>query len=314
VIDGSCVVCYRVMLSRSFLIHAKAGSLIGRLPRSLASTINFQCRLLTSSETKSSNSAYNPTIVVSPLGVSSSILPGGMVEKVNKKTGQISYVNVERAFGYFWMLGDLRKNGGKPVLSNDCLIPAELAKPFPRLDNLKSLTGEDSISLPDFFQKVQNRSAGPPSSQCTLCVISFKQFGYEKLKRWIEAFETSIMHGIGPNARAGQAKIVEVSIVQGSFYKLLQGVMKSTWQTSTPKERHSTTLLHFGSEEDTLTFRDNLRMHNVLTAYVTLVDDQGRVRWMGSGEPTEKELTILIDCARELTKPTNARRKIGNFQ
>mmetsp|Transcript_26324 Transcript_26324/g.40777 ORF Transcript_26324/g.40777 Transcript_26324/m.40777 type:complete len:315 (-) Transcript_26324:64-1008(-) len=247
---------------------------------------------------------YNPTIRMSPLGVSKSILPGGLIEKVNEKTGDRTFLEVERAMGHFWMLGDLRKNGGKPIIANESLIPVSYAQVFPRLEGLVSLSGKENVNLPDFLCQDAGYRL---SSACTLVAISFKQFGFEKLKGWIEPFETAVCHGIGPDSRAGRAKVVQISIIEGGLYKMFSGLFIQSWKSSTPEELHENTLLHFGSEDDTKSFRENIRMHNTLTGYVALVDGLGRVRWMGSGEASDDEVATLIDCARELT-PTKSIR------
>ena len=215
-------------------------------------------------------------------------------------------MEVERAMGHFWMLGDLRKNGGKPITANESLIPASYAQVFPRLEGLTSLSGKENISLPDFLcQDSEKRS----SSSCTLIAISFKQFGFEKLNGWIEPFETAVCHGIGPESRAGRAKVVQISIIEGSLYKMFSGLFVRSWKSSTLEELHENTLLHFGSEDDTKRFRESLRMHNTLTGYVALVDGIGRLRWMGSGEASDEEIATLIDCARELTPTKSVRSR-----
>lgn len=85
----------------------------------------------------------NPTriegIKVNPESVGNSILPGNLVYKFYKWTGNTRKIPLELAHGYFWMVADLKKTGGKPTLSNDMLIPAKEAQVFPTLTGLESL-------------------------------------------------------------------------------------------------------------------------------------------------------------------------------
>jgi hypothetical protein len=41
-------------------------------------------------------------------------------------------------------------------------------------------------------------------------------------------------------------------------------------------------------------------MHNIMTNYVFLLDDLGRVRFAGSGEASEDEVQRLIEFTKEL--------------
>lgn len=72
-----------------------------------------------------------------------------------------------------------------------------------------------------------------------------------------------------------------------------------------PKE-HDSTLLYFGSDIDD--FRDILRMHNLMTNYVFLVDGLGRVRFASSGEASPLELERVITFAEDLSSSDTDRR------
>ena len=86
----------------------------------------------------------NPTriqgINLNPNGIGSNVLPGNLVYKYYKWTGNTRKIPLELAHGYFWMLSDLKKTGGKPTLPNDELIPEEEAQTFPFLSGLESLS------------------------------------------------------------------------------------------------------------------------------------------------------------------------------
>ena len=44
-------------------------------------------------------------------------------------------------------------------------------------------------------------------------------------------------------------------------------------------------------------------------SYVFLVDSQGRLRWRGSGSPSEKEMQTLLRCTDELLQQEQAQRE-----
>jgi len=86
----------------------------------------------------------NPTriegINVNPDGIGSTVLPGNLVYKYYKWTGNTRKIPLELAHGYFWMLNDLKKTGGKTTLPNNELIPEDQAQTFPMLTGLESLS------------------------------------------------------------------------------------------------------------------------------------------------------------------------------
>jgi ATPase complex subunit ATP10 len=53
---------------------------------------------------------------------------------------------------------------------------------------------------------------------------------------------------------------------------------------------------------DTDSIRNALQMTNRLTGYVYLVDSLGRVRWRGSGNPSDKEIDMMLQCSSQLVK------------
>ena len=89
-------------------------------------------------------------IHVNPAGLGSSILPGNLVYKHYKWTGNTRKVPLELVHGYFWMLNDLKATNGKPILPNPSLIPEEEAQLFPTLIGLESLS-KVSTDLPYAF-------------------------------------------------------------------------------------------------------------------------------------------------------------------
>lgn len=143
-----------------------------------------------------------------------------------------------------------------------------------------------------------SESATKHEPNCTLIAISFRNSGYQLLSSWIDPF-TKAFEG------TNRAKVVKVSITERWSLYFLKGVLTSMMRKNTPVEEHDNTLLFFGTT-NVDEFRDVLRMHNIMTGYVFLVDDLGRVRFAGSGEATEEEAQRVIEFAKELTVPTTS--------
>jgi ATPase complex subunit ATP10 len=248
-------------------------------------------------------------ILMDPAGYSARILPGGRyIIKVNKATGEGKRVLIERVFGFFWMIKDLRLTNNKPIMSNPSLIPPHKAKVIPQLHGINTLLQDDKhelVSLPDHILQKQQQHISKSSNTsnrkgvgCTLLAVSFKQFGFDMLPTWINPFQEQIAV---PSKRHSTAKVINLHITLngGLFYTyIIKPMMLKKFRSTTKVEDYDSTLLHFGS--DPKEFRDALRMHNTLTGYVALLDSLGRVRWMSSGKATEEEITSLIQCAKEL--------------
>lgn len=89
-------------------------------------------------------------IQVNPDSIGDQVLPGKLVYKHYKWTGNTRKVPLELVHGYFWMLNDLKKTNGKPLLSNEKLIPEDQAQVFPILTGLETL-GKVKTDIPYFF-------------------------------------------------------------------------------------------------------------------------------------------------------------------
>jgi ATPase complex subunit ATP10 len=246
--------------------------------------------LATKSGGDSNDDAHRHTgIRMHPDSISKSILPGNMTIRKNR-SGDAKKRYTELVYGYFWMIKDLRKTDDKPVLSNDKLIPESIAKPFPSLAGLKSLAGE-KVDIPaHFLRKNRSRDA---AAQCTLVAVSFRDFGYKLLDTWIEPFESALQG-------KDRVEIVKLNLSEGWLNKwVLQILIQQLMKKNTPLQEHDRTFLFF--KNDLEPFRDALRMHNVLTGYVFLLDGLGRVRFAGSGSADSKEIENLVELTHELT-------------
>eukprot|EP00956_Cyclotella_meneghiniana_P001633 scaffold1804_cov66-Cyclotella_meneghiniana.AAC.9 len=213
-----------------------------------------------------------------PEGIGKDILPGNYVVKFDK-------AGLERK--------ELELTSNKPILSNETVIPAAEAEKFPTLTGLNCLTDE-VVDIPDFFTR--DNQSKDATAQCTLVAISCKDFGAKLLPSWTTPFTKQLRSGKDSN----KYKVVRITINEGRIAKILSPLIVSGTKKNVPEEDHENTLLYYGDAEE---MRDILRMHNVYTGYVYLVDGIGRVRWAGSGEGSEEEVRKMIEFAQALTKP-----------
>ena len=136
------------------------------------------------------------------------------------------------------------------------------------------------------------------------CYI-LQRFGAQLLPSWIDPFDQAFRQGTNNND-TDRYDVVRIVINEGRVVKLLSPFITSGTKKNVPESDHANTLLYFGDAEE---FRDILRMHNIYTGYVFLVDGIGRVRWAGSGEGTDEEIQSMLRFAQELTKSEPRRQK-----
>jgi ATPase complex subunit ATP10 len=238
---------------------------------------------------------------MNPEGHSARILPGGQYVEKQVRNEQRK-VLVERAFGNFWMMTDLKKTDNKPVLSNEHLISEDTAQDFPSLSHWTTLNDGTEVNVPEFF--VRNNRAKDASAQCTLVAIAFTHFGAQMLPSWTTPFNVAF-------AINNRVEVVHLSITEGWFVsKFLRPLLTLSARSNTPPQQQSTTLLHYGSADSLSTFKDTLRMHNTLTGYVYLLDGRGRVRFAGSGNASCDEIDRVIAFAKEITPLLNSSKRL----
>jgi mitochondrial ATPase complex subunit ATP10 len=236
-----------------------------------------------------------------PDSISRTILPGNFVKKTNRRSGVTRKRYTELVHGYFWMLRDLQQSDEKPVLSNAELIPEADAKVFPALPNLRRLDSNETVDLPSYFLR-KNRSRDA-AAQCTVVGVSFRDYGYQLLKTWLDPLPAALSNAeVGSSVPSpNRVEVVRLSINEGWVNSwVLRGLIRTLARRNTPTEEQAETLLYFG--KDLELFRDALRMHNIMTGYVFLLDGLGRVRFAGSGRASDEEVARLLRFASDLTR------------
>lgn len=240
-----------------------------------------------------SSSHRHGGIQMHPDSISGQILPGGTHVERNTIRGGTSRKYVEMAYGYFWMLKDMRQSDEKPIQSS--VIAEDHAKVFPNLHGLTSLAGT-TVDLPEYALR-QNRSRDP-KAQTTLIVVSFRDFGYQLLSSWIEPYENSIVD-------KSRNEVLQLTISEGYLNKWLKSPLESLMRRNTPEQHWDRTLTYFGNDADISLARDSLRMHNSMTGYVFILDGVGRVRYAGSGRATDEEAQEMVQLALSLRKSSS---------
>lgn len=247
----------------------------------------------------------NKSIIMNPAGQGQNILPGGFVLKKDPKKGGYRKVVLEHQLGFFWAIKELASTNKKPILSNDAVIPAVEAEKFPFLGDMVNLKGE-AASIPDFFTR--NNRSKDASAKCTLVGISYKDFGAQLLPSWIDPFDMAFRQD-GANNDTDRYEVVRIVINEGRMMKLLSPFITSGTKKNVPESDHANTLLYYGDADE---FRDILRMHNIYSGYVFLVDGIGRVRWAGSGEGTDDEIQSMIGIANDLTQRPKKQKQLSH--
>lgn len=113
----------------------------------------------------------------------------------------------------------------------------------------------------------QTTATKDATAQCTLVAISCKDFGAKLLPSWTQPFSESLRQG----KDSEKYEIVRITINEGRIAKFLSPLIVSGTKKNVPEEDHERTLLYYG---DAAEMRDILRMHNIYTGYVYLVDGE----------------------------------------
>lgn len=244
-------------------------------------------------------------IEVNPDSLGSGVLPGNLIYKTYQWSGNTRKVPLELAHGYFWMVTDLKATNQKPTLSNQTLIPERSAQMFPILEGLTTLDDLDTtVDLPlVFLERAHDLRHSKPKSNAkggkvTLVTVIFRDNGVKMLPTWTDPFQEAFANNNNDNDN-DQIQTFSVSITERWALYPIRNTVKRVMKRNTPASKHSTTLAYFGTKE-VMDFRDVLRMHNIMTSYVFLLDDLGRVRFAGSGEASEEEAARLVKFAKEL--------------
>ncbi|KAK0605816.1 hypothetical protein LWI29_030987 [Acer saccharum] len=195
----------------------------------------------------------------------------------------------EMSRGYFADMEDLKKHGGKVAIANKIVIPAMAAVKFPNLD--VSFSGGRTLKLPVCASGDVVDAVKSTVPKVSIVCLAFRANSQAMIDSWsmpfLEAFNDS-----------KSIHLYEVSLIDSWFlslkpvkWLLLKIMRKSKHEGKNGLQRQIA--YSFG---DHYYFRKELKILNLLTGYVFLLDKFGRIRWQGFGLATPEELSSLLSC------------------
>ncbi|KAL9261392.1 hypothetical protein AKJ16_DCAP03991 [Drosera capensis] len=190
--------------------------------------------------------------------------------------------------GYFADMSELKQHGGKIAMANKTLVPAAMAVKFPALEVNSSHGG--TLKLPICSEENE--------SKITLLCLAFRANSQSMIDSWTMPF-------LDKFKEPGDIQLYQVSFVDSWFLSLrpikslLLRVMKKSNPADSKDALRRQVLYSFGDHYD---FRKQLRILNLLTGYVFLLDKFGRIRWQGFGMATEEEISALLSCTSLLVE------------
>ncbi|KAK9690043.1 hypothetical protein RND81_09G100500 [Saponaria officinalis] len=200
----------------------------------------------------------------------------------------------EMSRGYFADMSDLKKHGGKIAIANQAIIPVATAVKFPALE--VSYSDGKIIKLPVGSDGTVAVPSTTDIPKATLLCLSFRASSQAMVDSWSNPFHEAFRE-------FSNIHMYEVSFVDSWFLslspikRLLLRMMKKSSPTDKAGALQRQCVYSFG---DHYYFRKELKILNLLTGYIFLLDKFGRVRWQGSGAATEEELASLLSCTTHL--------------
>ncbi|KAE8037530.1 hypothetical protein FH972_010115 [Carpinus fangiana] len=180
--------------------------------------------------------------------------------------------------GYFADLSELKQHGGKIATANKIVIPAIAAVKFP--DREVTYSDGKTLKLPTASNGDMVAADKAAIPKATLLCLSFRANSQAMIDSWSGPFLDAYSNS------------KDVQLYQSPIKQLLLRIMKK------PKNEGKGALQRqivysFG---DHYYFRKELKILNLLTGYIFLLDKFGRIRWQGSGLATQDELSSLLSC------------------
>ncbi|PIN03730.1 Inner membrane protein required for assembly of the F0 sector of ATP synthase [Handroanthus impetiginosus] len=187
--------------------------------------------------------------------------------------------------GYFADISEMKQHGGKISVANKIIIPAMAALKFPTFE--ANYTDGASLKLP-----VASDASKSDVPKATLLCLSFRASSQPMVNSWSTPFLNAFGH-------SNDVRLYEVSFIdswlltRSPIKKLLLKIMRKPKPEEKQNALQRRIVYSFG---DHYYFRKELKILNLLTGYIFLLDKLGRIRWQGSGLATQDELSSLISC------------------
>ncbi|XP_028776716.1 uncharacterized protein LOC114733416 isoform X1 [Neltuma alba] len=200
----------------------------------------------------------------------------------------------EMSRGYFADMAELKKHGGKIAIANKVIIPAMVAVKFPDLEVIERDGRAAKLPFRQCENVVDADQATVPKA--SLLCLSFRASSQAMINSWslpfIEAFSKS------ENVHVREVSFIDSWLLsRNPIKRLLLWYIRKSNRDESKDTLQKKTVYSFG---DHYYFRKELKILNLLTGYIFLLDKFGRIRWQGFGMASENELASLLSCTSAL--------------
>ncbi|KAK6936132.1 ATPase assembly factor ATP10 [Dillenia turbinata] len=191
--------------------------------------------------------------------------------------------------GYFADIAELKKHGGKIGMTNKIIIPAVEAVKFPAFE--ATYSDGRTLTLPiTTAANSASDSSNLAIPKASLICLLFRANSQAMVDSWsmpfLDAFRNS-----------KDVQLFEVCFIELRLLSLkpIKWMLLRTMRKSTPDRKDNLLqrqiVYSFG---DQYYFRKELKILNLLTGYIFLIDKFGRIRWQGFGQATLEESSSLL--------------------
>ncbi|KAM7496846.1 hypothetical protein LguiA_021260 [Lonicera macranthoides] len=192
--------------------------------------------------------------------------------------------------GYFADISELKQHGGKIATANKIIIPGMAAVKFPSLE--VNYSDGTTLKLPITADKNDADAYKNDVPKASLLCLTFRASSQAMTDSWstpfIDAFSNS------ENVGLYEVNFIDSWILsRNPIKKLLLRMMRKSNPDGPKGALQRQIVYSFG---DNYYFRKELKILNLLTGYIFLVDKFGRIRWQGFGLATQDELSWLLSC------------------
>lgn len=186
--------------------------------------------------------------------------------------------------GYFADISEMKKHGGKIGIANKIIIPAMAAVKFPGLE--VNCSDGRTLRLPINSSGNDVDASKSVVPKATLLCLSFRASSQAMVDSWSKPFLETF-------GNSEKVSLYEVSFIDSwllscsPIKRLLLRIMKKPKPDEKKSVLRRQIVYSFG---DHYYFRKELKIMNLLTGYIFLLDNFGRIRWQGFGLATQDEL------------------------
>ncbi|KAF6134344.1 hypothetical protein GIB67_005736 [Kingdonia uniflora] len=223
-------------------------------------------------------------------------------------------LNDEMNRGYFADISEMKEHGGKVGMASKTIIPATSAVKFPTFE--VNYPNGASLKLPIIYPEKGDKSGKMAVAGPSLLCISFRASAEGMINSWttpflktfsaskdIHMFESRLYALKGYGHQLDDKMGLEVSIIESGFLSFTPVKKLLLWIMRKPKtevENNAVQKQNVYAFGDHYYFRKELKILNLLTGYVFLLDRYGRIRWQGFGSASEEEVASLLSCTSSL--------------